>query len=259
MESGLYLNKDMLPVPIGEYVLWCDGMGTGQELNRNLERSAVFVFKLHAAFLKASEGLLEVNFYPVMDGMYITCPHRKTIEDLVAEAFFLLAKDFITSHGTQNMFMVRGGIAFGPVIHGKDICDSAFGSIGVNNTVKNAILLSPAMVAANKVESKAPPFGIYVDDSAKTSPVLSNSSDKGFISSLYQWWSKERHSDKRYILENLYHNINHYFQKSKIHSIGMNYPIEKIVFHEKLLEEYLGGFSTNKKKVGNKQDRVPDK
>lgn len=72
MHPGLYLNKNKLPVPRGEYVVWCDGMGTGQELNRNLDRSAIFVFKLHAAFSKASEGLLNLNFYPVMDGMYIT-------------------------------------------------------------------------------------------------------------------------------------------------------------------------------------------
>lgn len=249
MESGLFVDKGMLPAAKGEYVLWCDGMGTGQELNRNLDSSAVFVLKLHAAFSRASEGQLGVKVYPVMDGMYITCSNRETIEDILAEAFFLLAKDFIASRGTKNMFMVRGGIAFGPVIHGADICDSVFGSIVVNSIVKDSILLSPAMVAANKVESKAPPFGIYVDDSAKTSPVLVSSSDKGFVSSLYQWWSKERHSEKKDILSNLYRNIVHYFDKSKTHSIGMNYPIERIEFHEKLLEEYLGGFSVDKKDI----------
>jgi len=247
MQSELYLNKTKLPVPRGEYVVWCDGMGTGQELNRNLDRSAVFVFKLHSAFSKASEGLLHINFYPVMDGMYITCPNRETIEDLIAEVFYLLAKDFVSSNGTANMFLVRGGIAFGPVIHGKDICDSAFGDIVVNNRVKNSILLSPAMVAANRVESKAPPFGLYVDDSAKTSPVLVDPKDKGFISSLHQWWSRERHKSKRDVLPNLYHNIIHYFEKSKIHSVGMNYPTEKIEAHEKLLEEYMGAFSPKEK------------
>ncbi|MDA3906736.1 MAG: hypothetical protein PF484_11735 [Bacteroidales bacterium] len=222
-------------------MVWCDGMGTGQELSRNLSRSSVLVFKLHMAFAAAQDIVGSVNIYPVMDGMYITSPDRQTIENIIKEAFKLLANDFIQAGGTKNMFMVRGGIAYGPVIHGKDIDPKAFGDYKIETSVKNAILLSPAMVPANKVESLAPPFGIYVDDSAKTSPILVNESDFGFISNLYQWWGKKEDESLKLLVSQLYHQIDFYLQKAKVHSVGMGFPLDRIETHLKLAYEYFGG------------------
>lgn len=244
MTGAIYFEKNHLQPAKGEYVLWCDGMGTGQELHRNLDNAAVFVFQMHMAFSKAREGYENVRFYPVMDGMYITTPCRETLEDLIAEAFSTLAKMFIGGYGTKNKFMIRGGIAYGPVIHGEDISDDAFKGVEIEHSLKSAILLSPAMVAANKVETQAPPFGIYVDDSAKVLPVLADPADKGFISSLFQWWNRTRHEEYRPTATRLYEQINFYFKKAEAHSVGMNYNIDRIKAHKKIAEEYFGGLST---------------
>ena len=141
---NLEFDKKMLPTPKGEYVLWCDGMGTGQELHRNLKRSSALVFKIHMAFSTAAKKVGDFDIYPIMDGMYVTSPSREVIENIIKEAFKLLAHDFTYANGTKNMFMVRGGIAFGPVIHGKDIPNEAFGKHEITQNVKNSILLSPA-------------------------------------------------------------------------------------------------------------------
>jgi len=239
-------DKKMLPKPQGEYVLWCDGMGTSQELHRNLNRATELVFKIHMAFSAATKIVGDVDIYPVMDGMYITSPNRNIIENIIKEAFKLLAKDFTYAHGTKNMFMVRGGIAFGPVIHGKHIPQEAFGTYEIDQAVKNAILLSPAMVPANRVESLAPPFGIYVDDSAKTAPILADENDSGFISNLYQWWRNREDEELKQLASDLYQQVKFYLEKAKVHSVGMGYPLDRIEIHAKLALEYFGGLDKPK-------------
>jgi len=238
MTSRLFLDYSKIPPPKGEYVLWCDGMGTSRELNRSLERAASFVLMLHRAFAEVG-NVPSIRSYPVMDGLYVTSGSRTDLMNAIKVAFAHFGRDFIKERGTKNMFMMRGGIAYGPVLHGDNIPDEAFADDKLTSDTKRSILLSPAMVLAYLAESKAPPFGIYVDDSAKTYPQLTKTDDRGFISNLYQWWQFDE--DATSLARDLYKQIVFYLDKARIHSVGMGYSVERIQAHGRLAEEYFGG------------------
>ena len=239
MAKEWFLEYSKIPQPQGEYVLWCDGMGTSRELNRSMNRAAGFVLGLHRAFAVARTEVPSIRCYPVMDGLYITTGCRDDLRLAIRVAFVQFARDFIGGHGTQNMFMMRGGLAYGPVLHGEDIPDEAFDDVEPIRNTKKSILLSPAMVLAYHAESKAPPFGIYVDDSAKTFPQLMVPEDTGFISNLYQWWREDE--DTASVARSLYEQIVFYLDKSRVHSVGMGYGIDRIEAHGQLAKEYFGG------------------
>jgi len=237
------IERDNIPSPKGEYVLWCDGMGTSQELHRNMEHATIFILKIHLAFDEVSRKHKTVKIYPVMDGVYATCPTRDEMEDYIAEVYIKLVNNFISSRGTQNMFMVRGGIGYGPVIHGKDIKkESLYAKLKMS--IKNQILLSPAMVDAYNAESMSPPFGVYVHNSAKVYPIIANKNDCGFRTNLYQWWKKPKYQNLyKTIMPKLYEQILFYFEKAEKHSAGMGYTKERIQAHKELAIEYFGGVS----------------
>lgn len=148
--------------------------------------------------------------------------------------------------------MMRAGLAFGPTLHGADIPEEAFFGTFNNGVVverealtesqlnyaRSQVLLSPAMVSAFQAEKLAPPFGIYVDDSAKSYPILSTA-QHGYISNLFQWWILDH--EAREIATALYNQILFYLSKAETHSVGMGYPIDSIDRHRKLAIEYFGG------------------
>ncbi len=139
----------------------------------------------------------------------------------------------------KNKFMMRAGLAYGPVLHGRDIPEEAFADPEQIRDTKSSVLLSPAMVLAYRAESKAPPFGIYVDDSAKTFPQLTKPEDAGFISNLYQWWRDDENATA--VASRLHEQIVFYLSKSKVHSVGTGYTIDRIKAHGQLVDEYFGG------------------
>jgi len=126
MKTNLYFNSKRLRTPQGEFVAWCDCMGTGRCLSRSLHRAANSVFKLHAAFSIAQSKTDDVRCYPVMDGIYVTSPSRNTMNHVLRNAFCELAREFVRKPGTDNMHMIRAGLAFGPTLHGSDIPEAAF-------------------------------------------------------------------------------------------------------------------------------------
>lgn len=252
MKTKLYFNSQYLPVPRGEYVLWCDGMGTGRMLTRSLARTATTVFKIHEAFdiaLRDTDG----RCYPVIDGVYITTPKRDNMLRILRLALSELAKEFILKRGTRHMFMIRAGLAYGATIHGSDVPPEAFYEVlsdassrsfeehrasGIDE-IRKSLLLSAGMVHAFLAEKNAPPFGIFVHESAQSVPQLIDNKDKGFISNLYQWWREDE--EAKQIAVALSEQIRFYLNKSKIHSVNEGYPVESMERHMALVEEYFGG------------------
>ena len=185
---------------------------------------------------------------------------------VLRNAFCELAKEFVHTPGTSNMHMMRAGLAFGPTLHGADIpAEAFFGTFNDGreiqaetfaqsplSQVRLQVLLSPAMVLAYNAEKSAPPFGIYVDDSAKGYPSLCSYSDGSYISNLFQWWILD--DEAREIATALYGQILFYLSKSETHSVGMGYPIDAIRRHRELAVEYFGGL---KKEEQEAQQRLP--
>lgn len=255
MQTHLYFDSSYLPHPQAEFIAWCDGMGTARCLSRSLHQAAHSVFKLHAAFSIAQSMVPAVRCYPVMDGVYVTSSSRNDMNGVLRNAFCELGREFVGRPGTAKMHMMRAGLAFGPTLHGADIPEDAFfGSYKNGLTVereafvssalsqaRSQVLLSPAMVLAYQAEKLAPPFGIYVDHSAKVYPALSPTAHGSYISNLFQWWQLD--DEAREVATALYDQILFYLSKAETHSVGMGYPRESILRHRELAVEYFGGLT----------------
>lgn len=252
----LYFNSQHLPVPSGEYVVWCDGMGTARALGTSLHHAANFVFKLHRAFDIALSQLPAdnaVRVYPLMDGMYITTPSRQHVQAVLSTAFTELAGEFLSQQEIKKQFLVRAAVAYGPTLHGADIDDRAFVRPGPGNrnareafqqsklnTTRQQLLLSPAMVSAFKTESLAPPFGIYVDDSALGIPQLVDAQDTGFPSILWKWWYPNQPSYAT--AQQLWTALRTYFQQALRNGRALGYNPESAKKHQGWATEYFSEF-----------------
>lgn len=163
----LYFNAEVLPIPANEYVAWLDVMGVQSAMSRSLKITANFVFKLHMAALQASNT--GVSLYPVMDGLYLSSSNQQTMLDFLRSVFSNIAEVFVDETENLHRFIIRGALAFGPVIHGAAVpasISNAFGST-VGGQYKNAILLGMPMVQSHLGEKNAPPFGLFVHESAR--------------------------------------------------------------------------------------------
>ena len=154
---------------LNEYVAWVDIMGTGISMSRSLRRSANFVFKLHEAALQASKQ--NVILYPVMDGFYASSPNWDNMQKFLRDVFQCVAKIFNKENEPEHRFIIKGAVAFGPVIHGQRSPRDAAPIMDDNKQYRDKILLGLPMVQASTTEKCAPPFGIFVHESVRTESV----------------------------------------------------------------------------------------
>ena len=251
----LYFDSQKLHEAKGEYVLWCDGMGTGKVLSTSLRHASNFIFKLHSAFDKAIDGVDSSNVYPIMDGMYVTTPNFDDMAEIIEVAFTELAEEFLDWDDLNKKFMVRGGIAFAGTLHGEEIDSEAFapepGKFDVHtdqsefegstlDETRSNLLLSSAMVPATRCEDKAPPFGIFVHDSALSFPEVVESNDNGFPSHLWRWW--EHKDSTRKVARSLSKKVIDYLEEARSRSHELGYPSKSIEKHKTLALEYFRDF-----------------
>jgi hypothetical protein len=157
-------NADHLPEMASEYVAWVDVMGTQVAMSRSIKITANFIFKLHIAALRAQFAGIQI--YPVMDGFYASTPNRNQMLSFLRTVFKSVAEEFNATVEPHHRFMIRGGLAFGPVIHGRDVGQCAT-ELQNNLPYSNSILLGMPMVQAHLSERDAPPFGVFVHESAR--------------------------------------------------------------------------------------------
>ena len=178
--SSLYFNAKELPSPRNEYVAWVDVMGASVSMSRSLSNSANFILKLHIAALRARKE--NVLLYPVMDGYYASSSRQADILNFLSKVFEEVADEFNETGRGDHQFIIRGALAFGPVVHGREIRKGASYTLTDEESYRDAILLGHPMVQAYTSERLAPPFGIYVHESARAfSPPEANPLP-------YIWW-----------------------------------------------------------------------
>ena len=264
---SLYFNASELPDPTGEYVFWCDGMGTGGALSKSLSHASNFVFKLHRAFGEAADSVVGVKLYPLMDGMYVTSQSRDTIQTVIRRAYVELAKEFCDHKDVNKHFLVRGAVAYGTTLHGSDIPDSAFATGNARtrpanlkkfqqsqlNETRSNLLLSSVMGIAYRDESLAPPFGVYVNETAMSTPQLVDQHDNGFPSHLWFWWRNDRNATT--VAKKLAPEIIKYFEQAEKRTKDINYSIDAIKRHRSSLPEYFGEFLKQKRSTMRKPNK----
>jgi hypothetical protein len=136
----IFFNSQLLPqFPTSEYIAWIDVMGIQSAMGRSLNISGNFVFKLHIAALQAPIG--NVRLYPIMDGFYASSANQADMLEFLREVFVQTADEFVHEAEPLHRFVVRGALAFGPVIHGNQIPANASNVFQANVGHKDAILL----------------------------------------------------------------------------------------------------------------------
>lgn len=127
-----------------------------------------------------------MQLYPVMDGVYATCVTQNAMRKFIRKMFGLVAQTFIAERLEQHRFVIRGGLAYGPIMHGRNLGANASPVFTSNPGYRDAILLGMPMVQAHLSEVHAPPFGVAVDDSAR---VFAAGTTKPFTSPWYRWFT----------------------------------------------------------------------
>lgn len=224
----LAFNAGNLPETASEYVAWVDVMGTQVSMSRSISMTANFIFKLHIAALRASG--IGVKLYPVMDGFYAATATRNQMLEFLRSVYKSVADEFNATVESHHRFMIRGGLAFGPVIHGDGVGKCAQ-ELGKYTGYSSSILLGLPMVQAHLSEREAPPFGVFVHESARTF-----APDK--TDPLHWIWWQWKNNDSTTTWNTLKDQLTAHFMWCKARAQAIAYSLDRIETHEKMVEQY---------------------
>ena len=149
--------------PSNEYACWLDIMGTKSSMSESFEKSANFIIRFHTAVLKAAVPK-KVRVYPVMDGVYIVVKYLDDMRDAINK---IMAEVFL-SETNNHRFIVKGALAKGTIQHGSKISSEVSPDMAPRSGYKQHLLFGMPMIQAFNAEKQAPPFGIYIHESART-------------------------------------------------------------------------------------------
>ncbi|WP_127014739.1 MULTISPECIES: hypothetical protein [Haloarcula] len=212
------------PEPKYSYVCWMDIMGTGNNMYQNISDAAqkILQFQILAKEFE-TDGL---TIYPMMDGVYIVSQEIDHLTEFLKLVFERAANE-VLDRELDDMFIIRGGVSFGPVVEGKDF-PIEFEDDGYRQNIES-LLIGPPMVEAYGIEEDAPPFGIAIHDSARS-----------FTPDNFQYqWYKWFDNNNRELANDLRKKLETYFDYNNKKSHMTNYPEEKVRSHKEMMELYL--------------------
>ncbi len=226
-DNGIFVDSSKLPSGKNEYVCWIDLMGTSSIMSQSLERATNFILRLQTAILIAKTEKHTV--YPMLDGAYVTAGSKADIQGLLKNVFRLLATEFLSA-ANQHRFIPKASLAYGPLVHGRDINESVNADIAKNKSIRNSILLGLPVIEAYVGEHQAPPFGVYIDLSARsfapprTKPIP------------HVWWRWFNKNEK--IRKEMGQKIVEYYEWIEKNKYNQTYSKERINVHKEMAIEY---------------------
>ena len=234
--SELFFDERQLPKIKNEYVAFVDIMGTQTHMKKSVKETANFIFKLHSAIIAAyrEKPYKNVFIYPVMDGAYITSGKIDDMKNILIRIYRSLAELFVEEEKLSYLYLIRGAVAYGEVIHGHNIPYSASRAFEMNLGYKENLLLGNAMISAYIGESKTAPFGIFLDDSAV------KHKEKGFgsFSADWKWFEDNELKIKPELSQKLSIKIEEYLVSLEDTNHPLTYKVDRIKEHKKLTKDY---------------------
>lgn len=208
-----------------KFVCWIDIMGTKNTMLESNEKAANFILRFHQCVLSVKGHFADMKFYPVMDGVYITAEKYDSMQCMLKELVLDLADMFCKETENRHRFVVRGAIAYGAVIDGsmikKDICK-------MNDDYKQLMLLGLPVIQAYQSEREAPPFGLYIHESARM--------PKGFQGRYYAWFR----NDSSDIVKKLCQSIDSYFEWCDAYRLYLQLDECKLYRYKEQVKEFFG-------------------
>lgn len=223
--NDVFFNIKPLQIK-NRYVLFVDIMGMKTTMARSFKRSAIFMGKFHVALRKAA-GKLAVDVFPVMDGAYVVSEKWSVLNDFISDFYMCLGRLMVATSEIDECFLIRGGVAFGPVIIGKDISAEVSAELSNDDSYRQRLICGFPLILSYECEGKAPPFGVYIDTSVRIA-------ESGGVSGIWlHGWSKDSVLTKA-----LPKKIGEYFSAAKLKNEELLYDREKLVRHEMLAQQY---------------------
>lgn len=163
-----YFNANKLPSAKNEYVCFIDIMGIQSKMSHSINQSSNFIFKLHAIILEAwrTSTYSHISIYPIMDGAYITSSNKSEMQNLLTYIYYSLVKSLLSENDFKFWFWIRASLAYGKIIHGRNIPYDASYEFSTRVGYKEQLLIGEPMILAYTGERNAAPMGIYIDNSA---------------------------------------------------------------------------------------------
>lgn len=234
----VYFNSKKMPREKKEYVAFLDIMGTSANMAHSVNKTANYIFKLHAAILSAwkKTSYEGVFVYPVMDGAYITSRRKDSMEKVLVSIMDTLSKIFVEEIDDDKRFVIRAGLAYGELIHGHEIPFNASKIFELDLGYKNNLLLGSGMILANESEKHAAPFGIYVDSSAEKH-IGAKQRSFGTFDSDWKWYLSREKKTKTDV-STLKSLLVGHFEEFKDENHPLHYDEEKINNHIQRINDY---------------------
>ena len=230
-----FVKDSAIPKAKNEYVCWMDIMGTKGKMENSVNTCAIFILKFHAAVLETIQLGCNIKTYPVMDGVYITSTSKSDLEKALFHIFTSLGDLFITEKNFHHKFIVKASVAFGPVIHGKDIGNSVNKEFASTSYYKDSLLLGLPMIQAFTGEKGAPPFGVIIHESARS---FAPNSEEPFRFKWWKWFLYDKSAWPNTKTNELSDAIKQYFDTSEKQSLPLDYPVDRIKAHSQAATQY---------------------
>ncbi len=213
-----------------EYVAWIDLMGARGWMAGSIRRAAEMIALIHVAGCRAARKH-GVRSYPVIDGVYLVGTEKSEFRQATSFVMQTLAETFLSQNKPDRRFLARGGIAYGRVLHGEDITE-LHRDLKEDAGYTRCLALGIAIGQAYEAESKAPPFGYYVDRTARST---ASANAFPYISSFFRWWSIKSEGQQA---QHFGQQLDHYFEYLCSRRRELEYPEDRLKEHRALAKEY---------------------
>jgi hypothetical protein len=227
-----YFNESLMLSPTNEYVCWVDVMGSQSVMLRSLSIASNFLMKLHVSALRASRQF-SVYLYPVIDGIYVCSQTKVPLLNFVNRVYSALAQDFIHQKDPLHRFVIRSGLAFGPVARGTGALQCSY-DLSYNRNYAKQILFGPPLTQAYQVEKQSAPFGVALHESTRSfapnGEVLSGT--------YWKWWKLYNQNGDDLIASLLFKSLKAHYDWCLKHTVALSYEKADIERHRALAEEY---------------------
>lgn len=228
-----FFDEHKMPPPTYKYVCWIDVMGSQSIMLRSLSIASNFLMKLHVAALRASVAF-PVELYPVIDGVYVCSQSQSSLLRFLNGVHSRLAVTFILETDRLHKFVIRSGLAYGPIVRGREALQCA-------NELRNRpehtkqILLGPPLTQAYQIERQSAPFGVALHESART---FAPPGEKVMFGTYWKWWKSYcQAGDDKLALE-LFNSLKDHYDWCLKHTVALSYEKVDIERHKLLAEEY---------------------
>lgn len=218
--------------PDKRFVAWVDLMGAENHMLTSLPQTACFVGKIHDAGLQAQKQYKTISLHPIADGFYAIGSDWGAIRKFTSRTMRSLAYLFESESENRHRFLPRAGIAYGRFLDGTQM---ARGSVTFkdHDAYLRSVFVGCPLAWSYRAESKAPPFGVYVDQSIPTH------SDERAAFVLHRWWSIQNSTEKCWATQ-FGKRVAEYLEWLAQHQIETRYPTDKHVKYMNAVKEYFG-------------------